>query len=151
MYFLHSKHLHMTVLVASPQNVRSCTRILPITEDRCSKLPCVTTTTLLSSLRSFLSCIFFPVCASYLARICVIFNCPPTIVLALPMQLFNSKQSALLFFCTVFLHLFFSLPRLGLLRSLLRVCTKSHSVCVPFFLSFFFVLERSRKEGGVWL
>ena len=50
MYFLHSKHLHMTVLVASPQNVRSCTRILPITEDRCSKLPCYPTTTLLSSL-----------------------------------------------------------------------------------------------------
>lgn len=79
MYFPHSKHLHMIVLAASPQNVPSCTRILPITEDRCSKLPlCYPTTTLLSSLRSFLSCIFFPVCASYLARICVIFNCPPT-------------------------------------------------------------------------
>ena len=29
----------MTVLVASPQNVLSCTHILPITEDRCLKLP----------------------------------------------------------------------------------------------------------------
>jgi hypothetical protein len=42
--------------------------------------PCVTpTTTLLSASRSFLSCIFFPpVCASYVARICVTFNYPPT-------------------------------------------------------------------------
>jgi hypothetical protein len=78
MYFLPSKHLHMTVLVASPQNVRSCTHVLPITEDRCFKLPMCYPTTLLSSFRSCLSCIFFPVCASYLARICVTFNCPPT-------------------------------------------------------------------------
>lgn len=75
MYFPHSKHFHMTVLVASPQNVRSCTHILPITEDRCSKLamcyPCPLSVRFCHAFSS-------PVCASYVARICVTLNYPPT-------------------------------------------------------------------------
>jgi hypothetical protein len=148
MYFPHSKHFHMTMLVASPQNVRSCTHILPITEDKCSKLPMCSTVTLLSSFRSFLSCIFFPVCASYVARICVTFNYPP-IVLALPMQLFNSKQSALLFFLHSFLHLFF--------LCLLFACSdraaclyQTHTVCVSFFLLLVVCLGEIEREGGVF-
>jgi hypothetical protein len=80
MYFPHSKHLYMTVLVASPQNVRSCTHILPITGDRCSKLPMCYPYYYLVVLFPFVFCHAFssPVCASYVARICVTFNYPPT-------------------------------------------------------------------------
>ena len=68
MYFPHSKHLHMTALVASPQDVRSCTHILPITEDRCSKLPmCVTPTT-------YHLVVFFPSVSvmHFLPRLCIV-------------------------------------------------------------------------------
>jgi hypothetical protein len=146
MYFPHSKPFHMTMLVASPQNVRSCTHILPITEDKCSKLPMCSTVTLLSSFRSFLSCIFFPVCASYVARICVTFNYPP-IVLALPMQLFNSKQSALLFFTQFFAPFFF-------LLCLLFACSdraasvQTRTVCVSFLIFLVFCLGEIEEGGG---
>lgn len=66
MHFPHSKHFHMTVLAASPQNVRSCTHILPITEDRCSKLPMCYPYCHLVVLFSFVSVMHF------LPRLCIV-------------------------------------------------------------------------------
>ena len=77
MQFPYSKHLHMTVPVAFPQNVHSCTHILPITEDRCSKLPMCYPYYYLVVV-CFCHAFSSPVCASYVARICVTFNYPPT-------------------------------------------------------------------------
>jgi len=64
------------------------------------------------------------------------------------MQLFNSKQSALLFFFTQFFAPF-SLPRFRLLRSCLSV-PKHIRVCVLFFFSFLspFCLGEIEEGGG---
>ena len=137
--FPHSKHFHTTVLAASPQNVRSCTHILPITEDRCSpSYLCVTPYYYPCSSCSSFSVMHFPspVCASYVSRICVTFNHPSSWHYSCNCSI----QSNLLF---LFLHSFFStfffsaLCRLqSLAQIVLRVCTKPHSVCVFFSYSF---------------
>jgi hypothetical protein len=64
------------------------------------------------------------------------------------MQLFNSKQSALLFFAQFFAP--FSLPRIPLVQIVLRVCTK-HIRPVSFLFLFlaFFLSWRARGGGGL--
>jgi len=82
---------------------------------------------------SFLSCIFFPVCASYVARICVAFNYPPS---SWHYSCNCSIASNLLFFFTQFFCTF-SLPCLRLLRSYCVSVPNTFGLCLFFpFISF---------------
>lgn len=80
------------------------------------------------------------------ARICVTFNYPPSRFLALLMQLFNNKQSALFF--TVFCTFFFS--RFNVLFCLVLACS-DRAVCPylnTFGLCFFFPYFCLGDRGG---
>ena len=77
------------------------------------------------------------------ARICVTFNYP-TIVLALPMQLFNNKQSAL--FLLYFVPFCFRFNILSASSSLTQIVSTTHIRSV----SFFFLRLGDRGGRGVF-
>jgi hypothetical protein len=73
----------------------------------------------------------------------------PPIVLALLMQLFNSKQSALfLFFCTVFCTFFFSAS--SWLAQIVAACLYQNAfgLCLFFLFFVFFCLGEIEEGGG---
>jgi hypothetical protein len=131
----------MTVLNAFPQNVPWCIHILPITEDRTPPLyvsfffPARSLSSVSFSCHAFFSLV------GIVARICVTLNYP-TIVLALPMQLSNNKQSALFFFshpCSPFAS-----PSCYRFNSTVRPAPR---LCLLGRCNFFFhfILEKARR------